>query len=180
MTGKLSLLERMKAKSASAAPVVAAKPTGIAALKAQASAVLSGGSGGTSTGSTTVNATIEAAKGLLSTAEEQLQKDRASGLFDLKDVKGTEIPVDKFLENFQALRYAQLAKTPQLPQLQVATMNNLRQYEELAHILTDAQLAVIISGALEVANVKVATGKAKASSTEAVKAKAKTLSLTDF
>lgn len=175
---KLSLLDRMKAKSA-AAPVVA-KPTGLAALRAQATSALAGGTVGAAGGKTAVSATIEAAKGLLSTAEEQLQKDREAGLFDLKEVKGTDIPVDKFLETFQSLRYAQLAKTPQLPQLQVATMNNLRQYEELAHLLTDDQLSVVISGALEVANVKVATGKAKATNTETVKAKAKSLSLSDF
>ena len=119
------------------------------------------------------------ARQLLSTAEEQLAKDAANGLFDFKVPEGTEIPVDKFKQTFTALRAAQLAKTPELGKLQTMTMENLRQFEELAHILTDEQVAVIVTGAFYVADVKVASGKTKVATASTAQA-ASELSLDDL
>lgn len=171
------LLERMRQQQAErlAALKAPAQATVADAQKANAAST----SSVSSAQAPAVNDSIVRARQLLNSAEEQMAKDQASGLFDIAIPEGTDIPVEKFKIVFQKLRLAQIAKTPDLPNLQIETMENLRQYEELCHILRDEQVAVIVSGAFHVANVKIATGKSK-TATATTAAKASGLSLGDL
>lgn len=174
-----SLIERMRAEQAARlAARQQATPVATPEDAAKVAQTTNIGSVGISK-PTVVTQAMTQARQLLSTAEEQLARDAAAGLFDFKKPEGSEIPVEKFRQVFQALRAAQLAKTPDLPKLQVETMENLRQYEELAHILSDEQVAVIVQGAYYVADVKVAAGKTKVATATTAK-KAAELTLDDL
>lgn len=123
---------------------------------------------------------IQKAKQGLSSAEEQLAKDKESGLFEMQGQISAEIPVDKFMQNFHDLRASQLAKTPDLPNLLNFINSNVRKYPELAHALTDEQLHIIVGVNLEVANVKQSNGQAKAATTKEVARKNSQISADDF
>lgn len=60
---------------------------------------------------------------------------------------------EEIMRQLRELDHALIAKTPDLKLLSIKIRKDLEQYSELTHILTDAQLGIICSGVLSLANV---------------------------
>ena len=95
---------------------------------------------------------------------------------ELHDVTGLD--AESFIASMKELDAALVEDTPQIRSLSTAIRRNLQQFPELTHILTDAQLNILVSGMLKLANVETAPKtKSKATTSKALDA---SMDLSDF
>lgn len=136
---------------------------------------------GTGKDKVTSNNAIARAKSALDSATEKYEQEKAAGIFEL--APGATPPADidtgEFFEKLADLRFSMLSRSPDLGTLTRKLLVNLRENEELTHLLTDEQLHVVIEGALAGANVEIADAK-KSKGLSSLKAKADSLSASDF
>jgi hypothetical protein len=85
-----------------------------------------------------------------------IQKQEESGAYKFSEKIGDIEGLDgaEFIARMHALDAATVEKTPDIGTLSIKIRQNLQQYPELTHILTDAQLGIISSGVLYVAGVE--------------------------
>lgn len=124
---------------------------------------------------------ISRAKSALDSATAKYEEEKAAGTFQLAAgaTPPKDIDTDEFFEKMADLRFAMLSRSPDLGILTRQLLVNLRENEELTHLLTDDQLHVVIEGALAGANVEIADAK-KSKGLSSLKAKADSLSANDF
>lgn len=112
-----------------------------------------------------------------------LQRRRDSGLYTIPENVAErmpeELPADVLEAKLAHLDAALLTKTPEMRGLMMDLAKNLRQYEELVHLLSDEQLNIITSGLMDVAGVEVVSSKKTAGSAAAISAGA-SLTVDDF
>jgi hypothetical protein len=140
------------------------------------------GSAATTTGKTGVKVdALSKAKRAVTSAEEQFHKEKDNGLFKFSKVDAVpdEVNPDEFMDKLETLRMAQLTRTPELPRLCQATIKEMRQHEELVHLLSDEQLSIITGSALLTAKVEI-KNSAKSKGLADLKSKAQEVSLDDF
>lgn len=125
---------------------------------------------------TTTNGLNEIATSLsktLTEAEQKVADQQEAGVYDLApeatELLGSE--ADQLVQTMQALDAALVEKTPEIRTLSRDIRKNLEQYPELTHILTDAQLHIMVQGYLTIAGVKTAP-KTKAAKTAQANKKA--------
>lgn len=75
-----------------------------------------------------------------------------------------ELPADVVSERLRELDAALVLKTPDLARLTIEINRNLRQYDELAYLLKDEQLGLIVQANLTIKNTELLQTKAKGSS----------------
>lgn len=114
----------------------------------------------------------------LAEAKALLQQHEEKGLYNIEESAAArlpqELPAAEVSEKLRELHAALLMRTPQLPNLMIDINRNLRQYDELAYLLTDDQLGLIVNSNLAVkntvlVNAKTATGKGKSATAIASK-----------
>lgn len=113
--------------------------------------------------------------------EEHLAKQEEKGLYTVPDAAdGLEgFDGDTFIRNLRDLDAAVVEKTPDIRRFSTLIRENLEQYPELTHILSEEQLGIIVSGVLTTANVDTAP-KSKAAKTKASKKKIEDLANTNI
>lgn len=109
----------------------------------------------------------------LDMAREMLQKKQDEGFYDIKEPSKlpVDLPANVVSDKLRELDAALIMRTPRLPNLMIDINRNLRQYDELAYLLTDDQLGLIVASNLAVKDVQLLTTKpkGKAASTTAAK-----------
>jgi hypothetical protein len=87
-----------------------------------------------------------------------IQKQEEAGTYKfsakISEIEGLD--GNEFIARMHALDAATVEKTPDIGSLSLRIRQNLQQYPELTHILTDPQLSIIASGVLYVAGVETA------------------------
>lgn len=177
----MSALEKLRARMKADEQSKSASKTNNDAVVEKAAS--SGSSASVTTGRTKVtsDSAISRAKSALDSAQEVYQKEADSGMYQL--AAGATAPEgvdpDSFFEQLADLRMAALAKTPDLGSLTRKLLVNLRENEELTHLLTDDQLHIVIEGALAGANVEIKDAK-KSKGLSNLKSQVDSLSADDF
>lgn len=102
----------------------------------------------------------------LSKADAHALSQEQKGVYNFEPITSIEgLDVNTFTHNMKELDKALVEKTPDIKHLSLAIRQNLQQYKELTHLLTDEQLHILVSGMLETAGVETAPkGKGKGSS----------------
>ena len=185
--GLAARLAAMKAGTADAtAPVVpssvsseagAAKPaelTGVAALLARKKAEAD----------SKVQDSVAKQQTALEKARELLQRKQEAGTYSIDSETASKFPqeldpsaVGSALRELDA---ALMMKTPELRNLVLNINRNLRQYEELAYLLTDEQLSILVSGNLYMRGIELAQSGKGSKTTAELKSLTGNLSVDDF
>lgn len=99
-------------------------------------------------------------------AKQLLQNKEAVGFYtiDKADQLPEELPASLVSEKLRELDAALVLKTPQLAVLTVEINRNLRQYDELAYLLSDEQLGLIVAANLTIKNTELISTKTKSAS----------------
>lgn len=79
-----------------------------------------------------------------------IREQEEAGVYSFNDkIRGIEgLDADEFINKMQMLDQATVEKTPDIRTFTLKIRQNLQQYPELTHILTDEQLNIIVSGAI--------------------------------
>lgn len=102
----------------------------------------------------------------LAEAKALLQQHEEKGLYNIEEANAArlpqELPAAEVSEKLRELHASLLMRTPQLPNLMIEINRNLRQYDELAYLLTDDQLGLIVNSNLAVKNTILVNSASKA------------------
>lgn len=106
------------------------------------------------------NKIAESQQNAVDAAKSLIDKRAQEGFYDVaeKDKLPIDLPADVVSQKLLTLDAALIAKTPELRSLTIEINKNLRQYDELAYLLTDEQLHVIVEANRTTAGVIISTG----------------------
>jgi hypothetical protein len=119
----------------------------------------------------------------LQAAKQLMQQREEAGFYDIKegDCLPEELPADVVSNKLRELDAAMELRTPQLANLMIDINRNLRQYDELAYLLTDDQLGLIVRSNLAVKNIELSAASTKKTSAVTTAAKlAKSVTVDDL
>lgn len=113
-------------------------------------------------------AVLTPAQRALEEAKRILQNKEGLGAYDIAPEAAAklpqELPASVVSERLRELDAALVLKTPDLARLTIEINRNLRQYDELAYLLKDEQLGLIVQANLTIKNTELLQTKAKGSS----------------
>jgi hypothetical protein len=167
LTGIQLLLARKK--------LAESKGSTLAALANRSSGSHSGATSGTTSSVATQVAQVQLGQAVLTPAQramdeakKMLQTKEGIGFYtiDPSNVKHLpeELPASVVEEKLRDLDAALVLKTPDLARLTIEINRNLRQYDELAYLLKDEQLGLIVQANLTIKNTELITTKTKSAS----------------
>lgn len=97
---------------------------------------------------------------------KHIEEQEAKGIYEIVGEVPEDLDADEILQDLKDLDAATFEKTPEIGKFSRKIRQNLSQYPELCHILTDEQLGILVDGYLYLADVqttpKTKTGQSKA------------------
>lgn len=168
LSGIQLLLARKKLAEASAKSGAGARPNTSAGSH---SGVISG----TGSSIATESSKVQLAQGVLTPAQRAmeeaksiLQRKEGEGFYNIPADHASklpqDLPADVVSERLRELDAALVLRTPDLARLTIEINRNLRQYDELAYLLHDNQLGLIVQANLAIKNTELIQTKAKGAS----------------
>ena len=167
LTGIQLLLARKK--------LAEGKGSTLAALANRSAGSHSGATAGTTSSVATQVAQVQLGQAVLSPAQRAMEE--AKKLLQTKEGIGfytidpanhkhlpEELPAAVVEEKLRELDAALVLKTPDLARLTIEINRNLRQYDELAYLLKDEQLGLIVQSNLAIKNTELIATKTKSAS----------------
>jgi hypothetical protein len=130
-----------------------------------------------------VSSVLTAQQQATNSARSLIEQRAAEGFYTIAKAESlpAALPATLIEQHLLEMDAALLGRTPELTTLVVKINQNLRQYEELAYLLNDEQLHLIVESNLAAASVTISSGKATDKSNNARLAqKLDSLSLDDF
>lgn len=113
-------------------------------------------------------AVLTPAQRALEEAKRILQNKEGLGAYDIPpenaDRLPQDLPAEVVSERLRELDAALVLRTPDLARLTIEINRNLRQYDELAYLLKDEQLGLIVQANLSIKNTELLQTKAKGTS----------------
>lgn len=113
-------------------------------------------------------AVLTPAQRALEEAKRILQNKEGIGAYDIAPENAARLPQDLpaevVSERLRELDAALVLRTPDLARLTIEINRNLRQYDELAYLLKDEQLGLIVQANLSIKNTELLQTKAKGTS----------------
>lgn len=113
-------------------------------------------------------AVLTPAQRAMEEAKSILQRKEGEGFYSIPPANATrlpqDLPADVVSERLRELDAALVLRTPDLARLTIEINRNLRQYDELAYLLKDEQLGLIVQANLTIKNTELIATKAKGSS----------------
>ena len=113
-------------------------------------------------------AVLTPAQRALEEAKRILQNKEGLGAYDIAPENAARLPQDLpaevVSERLRELDAALVLRTPDLARLTIEINRNLRQYDELAYLLKDEQLGLIVQANLSIKNTELLQTKAKGTS----------------
>lgn len=113
-------------------------------------------------------AVLTPAQRAMEEAKSILQRKEGEGFYNIPPANAArlpqDLPADVVSERLRELDAALVLRTPDLARLTIEINRNLRQYDELAYLLQDEQLGLIVQANLTIKNTELIATKAKGSS----------------